>query len=489
MSKPKRIIAGVFAALLILATAWVQKPIDEMRPQFQERGSVTGGGAMTNMLIDQSLQFFGAAAMGLRQAVAGMLWVKADDFFHRGEYDSIIPLVRMVTWLDPHQIDVYSTGAWHLDYNFVDPDQRSDKRYIPPAIKLMEEGIQNNSEVYDLYFDLAWTHYFQKIKDYNKSIEWLEKAETKPGTDPNTGEIVTQPAFVGRMLAHSYEKAGYYDKAEAQWRKCLVEAEAAEKKDPKSSLGVSEASISRRNLALMLLRRAWREGDMAAYGRGLEMFKSIKDADPRQKIAVAAAEKNYAELKAKGKVPNDTLPPVDVQFDATWKKVSSKILLVEGTFKLGNAEDYKGLTSECFTSWYGDNQKLPANRREVWRGGCRVRIALTDIDCDFRNIKTPDSVNWDIDKTQTELLDDTMVHNGKFRLKIDMTKDSVMYPLAKDKYKLTIWFDPNDAPDFIQDRIGWKGEGMTDKRYLNTTAKPGFRLIQKEFILKKSDII
>jgi len=78
----------------------------------------------------------------------------ADEFFHTGQYEAIIPIVRLCTWLDPQQIDIYTTGAWHMDYNFVDESQRSDKRYIPPAVKLLEEGAANNPDIFDLYFEL-----------------------------------------------------------------------------------------------------------------------------------------------------------------------------------------------------------------------------------------------------------------------------------------------------------------------------------------------
>lgn len=489
MNRPKRITAGVFAVLLLVVAGWLQQPIDKLRPQFQEEQSVTKGGAMTNLLMDESLQFIGAAAMGLRQAVAGVLWVRADEFFHKGQYDAIIPLVRMVTWLDPHQIDVYCTGAWHLDYNFVDSDQRSDKRYIPPAIKLMEEGVQNNPGIYDLYFDLAWMHYFQKIKDYDKAVEWMEKCASKPSVDTNTGERIPQPAFVARMLAHAYEKAGNLDKAEETWRKCLADSEAIAKGAPKDRSNLGEVDICKQNLGRMLLRRGWRNGDMAAYEKGINMLKSLASLGKREQQALAATEKTYAEFKAKGSAPHDTLPQIDVHFDASWKKVKSKVLLIEGTLNIGNAEDYKGLASESYTSWYTQNQEAPANMRLKWREGCRVRVVLADDGYDYRDLKTPKDLNWDVDKTQTIVWDDALCREGKFRMKLNLSKDPEIYPLAKDKYKLIVWFDPGDTSEDMQDRIGWRGEGITDKRYLNTTIRPGFRLVRKEFILKKSDIM
>ncbi len=135
--------------------------------------------------------------------MAGALWIRADDFFHRGQYEAIIPIVRMVTWLDPHNIDVYITGAWHLDYNFVDEaNSLSDKRYIPAAIALMREGIRNNPNIWDLYFELGWTHYSKKMNDNVDALKWISKACEHNGIDPNTGEKVRRFEFVDRMKAH-----------------------------------------------------------------------------------------------------------------------------------------------------------------------------------------------------------------------------------------------------------------------------------------------
>jgi hypothetical protein len=59
-----------------------------------------------------------AALSGFRQVIAGLLWVRSDAFFHSGNYDAILPMIRLITWLDPNWLDVYATGAWHLMYNF-----------------------------------------------------------------------------------------------------------------------------------------------------------------------------------------------------------------------------------------------------------------------------------------------------------------------------------------------------------------------------------
>ena len=46
---------------------------------------------------------------GFREMVAGILWVRADSFFDSGNYDAILPIIRLVTWVDPKEIDVDPT--------------------------------------------------------------------------------------------------------------------------------------------------------------------------------------------------------------------------------------------------------------------------------------------------------------------------------------------------------------------------------------------
>jgi len=116
---------------MVALVVWLQVQLDPMRARYQP-------GKVTN--IEIGTQFVAATLIGLKEVVAGLLWVRADEFFHSGNYAAVIPIVRIVTWLDPHQIDVYDTGAWHLSYNFTDSQERSDRRYIPASRALYREG-------------------------------------------------------------------------------------------------------------------------------------------------------------------------------------------------------------------------------------------------------------------------------------------------------------------------------------------------------------
>ncbi|HOP80966.1 MAG TPA: hypothetical protein PLZ21_10420, partial [Armatimonadota bacterium] len=196
MSRSKRLSLVALALVLLVTVGIIQEPLDFLRYDPASKSGLQPANIIdkdkkeTSLLFDLSLQFIGAAAIGMREAVASLLWVRADEFFHSGEYEAILPLVRIVTWLDPHQLDVYSTGAWHLDYNFTDSEERSDRRYIPPAIALMREGIRNNPEIYDMYFDLGWMHYLQKIKDYDNVAYWIGEATKRDAKDIMTGKTM-----------------------------------------------------------------------------------------------------------------------------------------------------------------------------------------------------------------------------------------------------------------------------------------------------------
>jgi tetratricopeptide (TPR) repeat protein len=216
-----------------------------------------------------------AAVAGFREFLAAILWVRADSFFDSGNYDAVLPMLRLVTWLDPHNLDVYSTGAWHMGYNFTDESQRSDRRFIPMALKFLEEGIQNNPAVWDLYFEMGWM-YYHKIQDPVNAAPWMQIANEYPNMIPARRH----------MLAHTFFKAGRFDDAVDHWAKLLLDAEKGRGKDWESNNLYDVRQNNLEDTILDLLRR---------YG------------------------------------PNpETQPPIDLGFDATVKVVRPRVLLVEG---------------------------------------------------------------------------------------------------------------------------------------------------------------
>jgi hypothetical protein len=81
-----------------------------------------------------------------------------------------------------------------------------------------------------------------------------------------------------------------------------------------------------------------------------------------------------------------------------------------------------------------------------------------------------------------------MVNKGKFDRKYDLSKDVKQYPFKKDSYTLALVFNPRGAPIRVQDSVGWNGEGITDKKYLDTSV-PGLCMIKQVMPLTRKEIL
>jgi tetratricopeptide (TPR) repeat protein len=274
MNLKNRNILIVALLVLFIIQVGTQRHIDPLwKKNYMPKQIVTVGPSPEQVLL---------ALGGLREFVAGILWVKADGFFHTGNYDALLPLVRIVTWLDPHQVDVYSTGAWHMAYNFTDEQQRSDRRYIAPALALLQEGVENNPNTYKLYFELGYT-YSNKLEDhYGIAAKWFAKASEHP-------DIL---AALRNSLAHAYEKNGELEKCIDTWYQIVQFDEDEYKRDPKDWSNFVNIKTAENNLDLTILRTIARK--------------------------------------------YDTQPPLDIKFGAIVTVPQPKMLHIEGAFFLGS---------------------------------------------------------------------------------------------------------------------------------------------------------
>ena len=445
---------GFGIALLVVGQALLQPNLDRQRHQFEPGGGMENFGKATKGL---PIEFALGAVVGFREAVAGLLWVRADEFFHTGDYAAITPLVRIVTWLDPHQIDVYETGAWHMDYNFTDEDQRSDRRYVPLALALMKEGIKNNPTLPGMISELAFTHYYRKIEDYAAARYWFQQGQeqidkmVKEAKDHPNDVVLQQNAAAALLdittlshgLAHADEGIGDIPAALKQWQYCLDMHEANIKNKMPSMYGeTNSAEVARRQLHEMTYRAKWRK----------ELSKD----------------------------------PVDMNFDAELIRVAPKVFVAKGQLN--------AIGSIKFVLENGPPVWGPAN-------GARVEVRIQDADYQMKEIPSFSLTNLSLDPTRTILQDAASVSGGSFEKKLDMHKNPEIYSFKAPKYTVTFWFNPsdtNDTPPSIQDRTGWLGEGITDKRYLDTTGKlpgdiitpvPGLRYIRKTITLTRDDLL
>jgi len=131
----------------------------------------------------------------------------------------------------------------------------------------------------------------------------------------------------------------------------------------------------------------------------------------------------------------------------------------------------------------------------------RVEIRLQDADYKMKLIPSFSLSNLSLNPNVTIMQEAASVRGGKWEKKIEMNKDPGMYSFTAPKYTVTFWFNPsntNDCPPNVQDRFGWLGEGITDKKYLDTSgvlpgdilgAVPGLRYVKKTITLTREDLL
>jgi tetratricopeptide (TPR) repeat protein len=519
------------AAFLAICVVVLQARIDPLRrqpaiePQNLEKKLNTGLGATGAAL---PFEYTLGALSGFRQVIAGLLWVRADSFFHSGNYDAILPVIRLITWLDPNWLDPYATGAWHLMYNFTDTDQRSDRRYLPAGLSLLKEGIANNPNQYDMYKEMGWNNY-DKIKNYPEAAKYYALGMKN---DPKFD--ITQ---IEHALAHSLEKSGKIDEAIATWEDA-VKRHKAILDDPKATQeekarNQSGYENSKRNLFITRVRQYHRKKQtqppvdvqfsaqvvrvrprvLEVSGQwnlvGSKLYDPTDANKPNEfgKGMVVAGPVDGARvdvrLQDQGyKMPDASEFNFDIDSSLTimqdalstrgGKMVNQGALYVWRKDEAGSLpKDQTEQGVYAFNPKDGANPGVPL--KQALAGGATIsaegqrqleaiaKQPLAQLRGDSAKIE-------ELTKQGISVAKDSRYVLGSFKREIDMSKDPKMYGFKNDKYDLILSINPAGTPDFVQDRIGVMGEGWTDKRYLDTTTVPGTRMIRQVITLTKDDI-
>jgi len=369
------------------------------------------------------------ALAGFREMIAGILWVRADDFFDSGNYDAILPIIRLVTLLDPSEIDVYATGMWHIGYNFTDEEQRSDRRYIPSALALGEEGARNNPDTYELFFETGWIWYHKIDDDYEHAVDWFEKAQKRADMIPARKNL----------LGMAYQRAGLVEKGLQKYEALEDEALKAFNKNANDFSSRQNRDVIENNIDTMLVRMV---------------------------------QRGYvAELNKRSLEPYDVSPPFDVGFSAKATVVEPNVIKFEGTWNVlpvGTRVRVVLRDQEYTADVDGKMKDITEPGGMIW---------------DYSG-----NVNLDPPRDRTFMQDQLFVRNRRFNRKVDMSKDPTMYPFTSDKYLIEFFYDPRSAPPHIQDKFSWNGEGMTDKNFLNTKIRKDTRVVYATLTLTKDQI-
>jgi tetratricopeptide (TPR) repeat protein len=131
------------------------------------------------------------------------LYVSSDAHWHKGEYNHLINLNRMVVAAWPTFTEAYVNAGWLLwSMN------RDDE-----AVALYDAGIAANPNTYALYNEKAFYMVTRK-KDWKQGLALLEKAASMK----DCAKIVLH------TLAHAYERTGQLDRALGTWNRAADDA-------------------------------------------------------------------------------------------------------------------------------------------------------------------------------------------------------------------------------------------------------------------------
>jgi hypothetical protein len=289
MRRQPRTLLLVIVAVLLIAQGTLHRTV--VFPQWRVNYGRGDLGIAQGLSPDQML----AALAGFREMIAGILWVRADSFFETGNYDAILPIIWIVTRLDPKQVDVFATGMWHIGYNFSDEDQRGDRRYIPYALALGREGARNNPETYELFFENGWMWYHRIDDDYHNAVEWFRQAWQRE-------DMADIPARKN-LKAMALQRDGQVSEALRTYFELFDAAQARTEADPNDWTARQNRETIEKNIDTMIVRMVQR----GYLGR-------------KQGVT--------------GAIPYDTDPPFDVGFSARVTVEDPRVVRFEGTWNV-----------------------------------------------------------------------------------------------------------------------------------------------------------
>ncbi|MEK7794271.1 MAG: hypothetical protein AAB353_07065 [Candidatus Hydrogenedentota bacterium] len=284
--------------------------------EFQDKGLLVSGGTQfeTSEIYSRGTdqQVFGVGVtslfFGFRKVAANFLWLQVDKFFHQGQMHRMVPIMRSCVTLDPHFIEAYLLGAWHLAYNIPaklsatpEPQKEFNERWkarVGPreswfyvGADFLKDGIRKNPRDWRIYFDLGYGIYDEKLQDYPNAILYLREARR-----------YRHRSWVPRRLAMAYMFNGEYEESLQVWEEYL-------ETDP-GNLNVPRLMETDRGFLSEAIYREAQECAEAARARYIESSKQALEARNVGQVDTAAkheaaAKEAYAvveEMEARAEV-------------------------------------------------------------------------------------------------------------------------------------------------------------------------------------------
>ena len=208
--------------------------------------------AKLDFRVMSSLMLAGLAS-GFKSQVANMLWMKSDEYWHKGMLTRQNPLMELVVTLDPQFIEAWSTAGWHWAYNiFADVEinpklknqpklvRQKQEQAIATGLSYLGRGSEMNPEKYRLWFEHGWTRaekaglYDERTVELYRTARACKDArdvyKDVPDQKGQTRQVKEQGLdILGRTIAHLYERVPEIDKALDQYADDLLKATPQER--------------------------------------------------------------------------------------------------------------------------------------------------------------------------------------------------------------------------------------------------------------------
>ncbi|MFM8533437.1 MAG: tetratricopeptide repeat protein [Acidimicrobiia bacterium] len=131
----------------------------------------------------ESGPFLQRLSLGFDSLVADIYWIRSVVYYggkRRAEganrsYESLYPLLNLVTTLDPHFRIAYRFGSLFL----TEPPPAGPGR-PDHAVQLLTRGIERDFGRWEYFYDIGFVYYWS-LRDYPKAAEWFLKGADRPG--------------------------------------------------------------------------------------------------------------------------------------------------------------------------------------------------------------------------------------------------------------------------------------------------------------------
>ena len=154
-----------------LGIYWIQSALDQQVGLYRQTEEV---------LYLPSGKVLKALSLGFYGLIADVYWMRAVQYYggkrlqNAKHYELLEPFIDITTTLDPQLLHAYRFGSIFLSEKSPVGAEQPEK-----AIALLEKGIRNNPDEWQLYRDLGFVYYWY-LEDYKRAAEWFLEGSKNP---------------------------------------------------------------------------------------------------------------------------------------------------------------------------------------------------------------------------------------------------------------------------------------------------------------------